>query len=102
MQLAMEAFAQDKQRYPVNMKIVAAPWTLARSNQEGSQNQGGDPDTEDRSHGAVAWVEVVSQQEGGNIDEHGAEKIQAPSSRLPEDMQIQHRIDRIVIHGFSP
>ena len=53
MKLAVKAFAKDQESDPVHMKIVAASWTFTQRDQKSGNNQNGNPDAEQSSHGSV-------------------------------------------------
>jgi hypothetical protein len=53
MQLTVEAFAENKKRHPMHMKIVAASRALAYSRKKSRYDQKDYPDAKHSSHGPV-------------------------------------------------
>lgn len=101
MKLTVEAFAQKQKCHTVHMEIVAASWTSAQGGHKCEEKQQDNPDAEKGSHRPVGGRKVVGNQQCGDIQQHGAEKIFAAPSCLFQDIQVRRRIDRAVIYVIS-
>ena len=96
----METLAQNQERHPVYVEIVAASWTPAECGKERGYDQEDYPDAEHSPHGSVGGRKMIGDQQGGDIYEHGTEKIFAASPCCLQDTQVRHLVDRTVIHSF--